>query len=96
MRLVNWGASHDVGDYGVKNLRDVIDALTPYGRVILSSEKRLPPDLQALTLRGPRQNMLHLQAFARLFLGESATMASECAMLGVSGDFPVYVAARVY
>ena len=87
VRLVNWGASHDVGDYGVKNLRDVIGALSPYGRVILSSEKTLPPDLQALTLRGPRQNMLHLQAFARLFFGESATMASECAMLGTPAIF---------
>lgn len=87
VRLVNWGASHDVGDYGVKNLRDVISALSPYGRVILSSEKTLPPDLQALTLCGPRQNMLHLQAFARLFFGESATMASECAMLGTPAIF---------
>jgi predicted glycosyltransferase len=87
VRLVNWGASHDVGDYGVKNLRGVIDALSSYGRVILSSEKMLPPDLQALTLRGPRQNMLHLQAFARLFFGESATMASECGMLGTPAIF---------
>jgi len=87
VRLVNWGASHDVRDYGVKNLREVIDTLAPYGRVILSSEKPLPPDLAALTLRGPRQNMLHLQAFARLFFGESATMASECAMLGTPAIF---------
>jgi predicted glycosyltransferase len=87
VRLVNWGASHDVGDFGVKNLRNVIEALAPYGRVILSSEKPLPPDLQSLTLRGPRQNMLHLQAFARLFLGESATMASECSMLGTPAIF---------
>jgi len=87
VRLVNWGASHDVGDYGVKNLRDVIETLSPYGRIILSSEKPLPPDLQGLTLHGPRRNMLHLQAFARLFLGESATMASECSMLGTPAIF---------
>lgn len=87
VRLVNWGASHDVGDYGVKNLREVVDALSPYGRIILSSEKPLPADLQALVLRGPRRNMLHLQAFARLLFGESATMASECAMLGTPAIF---------
>jgi predicted glycosyltransferase len=87
VRSVGWGAIHDIGDYGFKNLREVIDALRPYGRVILSSEKSLPPDLQALTLRGPRRNMLHLQAFARLFFGESATMASECAMLGTPAIF---------
>jgi predicted glycosyltransferase len=87
VRLVNWGASHDVGDYGVRDLRAVIAALTPHGRIILSAEKPLPPDLQALALRGPRRNMLHLQAFARLFLGESATMAAECAMLGTPAIF---------
>ncbi len=31
--------------------------------------------------------MLHLQAFARLFFGESATMAAECAMLGTPAIF---------
>lgn len=87
VRLVNWGASHDVGDSGVQNLRDVIDALSAYGRVVLSSEIALPPDLEDLKLRGPRQNMLHLQAFAQLFFGESATMASECAMLGTPAIF---------
>ena len=87
VRLVNWKAIHDIGDFGVKNLRDVIETLSPYGRIILSSEKPLPPDLQTLTLRGPRQNMLHLQAFARLFFGESATMASECVMLGTPAIF---------
>jgi hypothetical protein len=87
VRIVNWQSIHDRGDQGVQNLGIVIDTLAPYGRVILSSEKPLPPDLAALTLRGPRQNMLHLQAFARLFVGESATMASECAMLGTPAIF---------
>lgn len=87
VRLVNWEASHDIGDQGVQNLRDVIDFLKPYGRIILSSEKPLPSDLQTLALRGPRKNMLHLLAFARLFFGESATMCSECAMLGTPAIF---------
>ena len=87
VRLVNWKASHDIGDFGVKDLRTVIDTLSHYGRVILSSEKNLPDDLKPLVLRGPRQNMLHLQAFAHLFFGESATMASECATLGTPAIF---------
>jgi predicted glycosyltransferase len=87
VRLVNWAASHDIRDSGIQNLRAVVEALSPYGRVILSSEKPLPPDLDTLTLRGSRQNMLHLQAFASLFFGESATMASECAMLGTPAIF---------
>ena len=87
IRLVSWQAVHDIGDYGVRDLRVVIETLAPYGRILLSSEKPLPPDLQPLSLRGPRRNMLHLQAFARLYFGESATMASECAMLGTPSIF---------
>lgn len=85
VRLVSWQASHDIGQYGVHDLRKIVEALQPYGRVILTSEKELPADLQHLQLRGPRKNMLHLQASARLFFGESPTMAAECAMLGVPG-----------
>lgn len=87
VRLVNWASIHDVGDYGIQNLRNVIETLLPYGRIILSSEKRLPPDLERYTIKGPHTNMLHLQAYARLFFGESATMASECATLGVPAIF---------
>lgn len=87
VRLVSWAASHDIGDHGVQNVRDVIAALEPHGRIILSSEKPLPEDLQLFALRGPRKNMLHLLAFARLFFGESATMCSECAMLGTPAIF---------
>jgi uncharacterized protein len=87
VRLVSWTASHDTGDCGVKDLGQVIDTLSAYGRVILSAEKTLPAALQPHLLRGPRSNMLHLQAFARLFFGESATMASECALLGTPAIF---------
>ena len=87
VRMVSWRASHDIGQSGIQSLRDVIETLTPYGRVILSAEGDLPSDLQALTLRGSRRNMLHLQAFARLYFGESATMAAECAMLGTPAIF---------
>jgi predicted glycosyltransferase len=87
VRMVNWQASHDIGDSGVRDLRTVIDTLMNYGRVIISSESDLPSDLQALQMKGARRNMLHLQAFARLYFGESATMACECAMLGVPAIF---------
>ena len=87
VRLVNWQASHDIGDSGVQNLHEVVATLSRYGRVLLSSESPLPDDLKPLQMRGSYKNMLHLQAFARLLYGESATMASECAMLGVPAIF---------
>jgi predicted glycosyltransferase len=87
VRMVSWRASHDMGRHGIQNLRDVIDTLKPYGRVVLTSETGLPADLHGLVLKGPRRNMLHLQALARLYFGESATMAAECAMLGTPAIF---------
>jgi len=87
VRLVNWAASHDIGDHGVQDLRQVVKTLQAYGQVILSSEIDLPDDLATLQFRGQRRNMLHLQAHAKLFFGESATMASECVMLGVPSVF---------
>lgn len=87
VRLVGWGASHDIGDHGVTNLEEIVAFLQQYGRVVISSEKPLSGRLQGLEIKGPRTNMLHLQAFARLLFGESATMASECAMLGTPAIF---------
>ena len=87
LRLVNWKAVHDFGDYGVTNLDPIVDVLSQYGRVVISSEDPLPDHLKKHELKGPRTNMLHLQAFAQLFFGESATMCSECAMLGTPAIF---------
>lgn len=87
VRLVNWGASHDIGDSGVQDLHQVVNTLSQYGRVIISAESPLPDDLKVYQMKGSYKNMLYLQAFARLLYGESATMASECAMLGVPAIF---------
>lgn len=87
VRLVNWSASHDFADHGVTNLDEVVSRLEQFGRVLISSEKALPDRFRVFQLKGPRTNMLHLQAFAHLMFGESATMASECAMLGTPAIF---------
>jgi predicted glycosyltransferase len=52
------------------------------GRVVVSVEGGGPLDFDALRFNGPLHQVHHLLAFARLFIGESATMASESAMLG--------------
>jgi predicted glycosyltransferase len=87
VRLVSWKSHHDVGDYGVRDVHEVVRRLAPYGRVLISSEAPLPDDLKAYERKGPVSDVHHVLAFARLFFGESATMASEGAMLGVPGIF---------
>ncbi len=63
--------------------------LARFGRVYVSSDGPLPPELEALRLPCSGQDMLHLLAGAKLLVGESATMASEAAVLGVPA---VYIA----
>ncbi|MEM6795591.1 MAG: DUF354 domain-containing protein [Acidobacteriota bacterium] len=87
VRAVSWGASHDVRDHGFTDLEAAVRRLEPYGRVVISSEGALPTALEPLRLRGPEEEVHHVLAHARLYLGESATMASESATLGTPALF---------
>ncbi|HVL10649.1 MAG TPA: DUF354 domain-containing protein [Burkholderiaceae bacterium] len=85
VRLVSWTANHDIGDRGLSPalMEAAIERLSTHGKVIVSSEAALPAHLQPFLYRGPALHMHHLMAFCRGYFGESATMASECAVLGV-------------
>ncbi len=85
IRVVAWRASHDIGEKGWTSelLRQVVGKLSSLGKVLISSESELPPDLAEYRYTGKAATVHHLLAFCRAFVGESATMASECAVLGV-------------
>jgi uncharacterized protein len=87
VRLVAWGSHHDVHDYGVKDVHNVVRRLEKYGRVLISSESPLPDDLKHYERKGRKGDVHHIMAYARLLFGESATMASESAQLGVPAIF---------
>jgi len=90
VRFVSWQAVHDRHERGLtsaqkRNLIDVLQARG--GRVLISSEAPLPADLAGLEVKGPVAQIHHLVAYAQLFVGESATMSSEAAVLGVPAVF---------
>lgn len=87
VRLVSWKSHHDIGDYGVKDPREVVRRLEKFGRVLVSSEAPLPDDLKLYERKGKTGDVHHVMAFAQLLFGESATMASESAQLGVPSIF---------
>ncbi len=89
VRFVSWQAVHDRQERGLsaKQKRHLIEVLQRRGRVIISSEGPLAPDLADLAVRGPVEQIHHLIAHARLVVGESATMSSEAAVLGVPAVF---------
>lgn len=82
VRTVAWRSGHDFFDHGFTDARAVVDRLGRHARVVLSAEGPLPADLEPLRYRGPLAAIHHLLAFARLYLGESATMGAESAVLG--------------
>lgn len=98
IRLVGWGANHDIGKTGWDDVTvtAVAGRLSALGRVHISSERPLPTAVEAWRYRGPVEAIHHLMARCRLLVGESASMAGEAATLGVPAiyagrDHPGYV-----
>lgn len=89
LRFVSWEATHDVGHKGISlaDKRKIVDSFSSVARVFISSEQLLPPDLEQFRLKVAAHRMHHVLYFASLLFGESATMASECAILGTSAFF---------
>jgi len=85
VRFVKWDAWHDtqlVGGFTLEQKRELIERLSKHLRVFISSESELPEDLKPYRIQIPIERMHDVQAAAALFVGESATMASESVVLG--------------
>lgn len=85
IRTVSWQASHDLQEKGwnLELLAQTVRHLSRAGKVMISAEGELPAELRPFAYSGPPEKIHHLLAHLNLFVGESATMASECAVLGV-------------
>lgn len=82
LRFVSWGASHDIGDKGFTDTIDVVESLKQYGKILITSEKKLPKEIEKYKITIPPEKIHDLLYFTELYIGESATMASESAVLG--------------
>ncbi|AKU09520.1 DUF354 domain-containing protein [Haloferax gibbonsii] len=84
VRLVSWGAAHDIGDEGLDGLTDLVGRLEDAGATVLISaeDDALPPELEGYAITIEPHLIHHVLAYADLFVGESGTMASESAVLG--------------
>lgn len=85
IRFVSWDAHHDIGHGGIspENKIKAVKEFSKHAKVFITSEKELPEDLKPYQINIPPERMHDVLAFASLLYGESATMASECACLGV-------------
>lgn len=84
LRFVAWSANHDVGQRGISLEAKVklVELLSSHMKVFISSESELPDSLKPYQINIPSDKLHDALAFASLYIGEGATTASECAMLG--------------
>lgn len=84
LRFVAWDAHHDFGRHGlsVEAKQRLVQALKAFGKVLVSSEGPLPPELEQYRITVPQQSIHDLLYYASLYLGEGTTMATEAAVLG--------------
>jgi predicted glycosyltransferase len=89
LRFVGWNATHDLGHTGIsnQNKRNAISELSKYAKVFISSETELPVEFRKHQINIPPEEILNVMYFSSLLYGESATMSSECAMMGTPAIF---------
>lgn len=85
LRFVDWSAHHDVGRTGfsLAAKRELVSSLSERGTVYVTSERPLPDEFRQYRAPVPPHLMLDLLAVADLYVGDSQTMATEAAVLGV-------------
>ncbi|MBZ0298442.1 MAG: hypothetical protein K8J31_01820 [Anaerolineae bacterium] len=84
VRFVAWRATHDVGQRGftLDQKRTLLRELSQRGRVLLSVEGDVDPEFRPHVTPFSPEIIHHLLAYAALYVGEGASMASEAAVLG--------------
>ncbi len=85
MRFSGLSAHHDIGIRGINNeiAQRLISIMEPHGRVYITSERPLSPELDKYRIAINPLDIHHVMAFADLYIGDSQTMAAEAGVLGV-------------
>jgi len=85
MRFVALKGHHDDGHSGIsfnQKLR-IIELLKPHGKIFITSEKPIEKELEIYRLPVSPEDIHSFLYYSTLFLGDSQTMTSEAALLGV-------------
>jgi predicted glycosyltransferase len=84
LRFVSWSGIFNLGQHGfnLQAKKELVRELEKYGRVFITSEGRLPKELEKYKIKVSPEKLHDLLYYASLYIGEGATTASECAVLG--------------
>jgi uncharacterized protein len=87
LRFASLSAYHDMNAVGIDNIiaREIIKLLEDHGRVLISSERKLPTEFEKYYFNGNLNEIHHYLHFADLYIGDSQSMAMEAAILGTPG-----------
>ena len=85
MRFSGLNAHHDNGVKGINNeiAHNLVKLMEPFGKVFITSERPLNPELEEYRVRINPLDIHHIMAFADMYIGDSQTMANEAGVLGV-------------
>lgn len=85
MRFNAFAAYHDIGERGLslENKICLAEYLSGFGKVFITTEKEIEPELKQYQINVSPEKIHSLMSFAKMFIGDSQTMTSEAAMLGI-------------
>lgn len=85
LRFNVFKAHHDIGIKGLSLSQklNIIDILTPHGKVFITTEREIEPELLQYQLKIKPDKIHSLLSYCKIFIGDSQTMTSEAAMLGI-------------
>jgi hypothetical protein len=92
LRFVSWGASHDIGHHGIQNKVELVRNLEKFGRVLITSESKLEPELEDYKIKISPEKLHDLLYYSSLYVGDGGTTAVEAAILGTPA---IYVSSLV-
>ncbi len=84
IRFAKLKAHHDVGIKGIdiEIAKSLIDILKPFGKIFISSERELENELESYRININPIDIHHVLEFAKIYIGDSQTMAAEAGVLG--------------
>lgn len=84
MRFGAFEASHDTATFGfsIAAKRRMVEDFRRYGRVVITSESRLPEDLRQYQLRVSPEQLHSILFYSDLYVGDAGTTSVEAALLG--------------
>jgi hypothetical protein len=84
IRVVSLTSTHDTGKKGLNNsdIKKLIKLIEPFGKIIITSERKLPKNLEKYRENVKPKDFIDLLPFAKLFISDSQTMSMEAGYLG--------------